>query len=139
MKSERIRHFELLELVVDERVQCSRVAIRGKQPGNGALHAISQLVGIELRCFAGFTLTTGLIGESAEGIPRVGELLCPAVLIVQFVEKPLRDAVLLIGRECRDPGYGRVQGSSHDMNYTRLSLQEAAVKWLYKMAATVFS
>ncbi len=111
----------------------------GKQPGSGALHAVSQLVGIELRCFAGFTLTTGLIGESAEGIPRVGELLCPAVLILQFVEKPLGDAVLLFGRECHDLCDDCVQGSSHDTNYTRLCSQEAAVKWLYQMAATVVS
>ena len=110
-----------------------------KQPRSVALHAVSRLVGIEFRCFAGFTLATGLIGESVEGIPRVCKLLCPAVLILQFVEKPLGDPILFFGRECSDLCDDCVQGSSHDTNYTRLSLQEAAVKWLYRMAATVFS
>ena len=97
-----------------------RAAIRGKQPRSAASHAISQLVVLESRSSAGITLATGLIGESAEGILRVCELLCPAILILQFVEKPLRDTVLLFRRECRDLGYGRVQGSSHDTNYTPL-------------------
>ncbi len=66
--------------------------------------------GIKFRRIADCPFGAGFGGEFTEGLLAVRKLSIPQCLIREFLKKPLRDAVLFLGRQGGEFGY---QGVEH--------------------------
>jgi len=89
------------------------MAGRGTPPRSAASRPISKLVGVQFGGSAGRSLSTRLGSESTEAILRGRKLSRPMLFVSQFVEEPLGDPVLFVGRQRRKLRESCVEGVSH--------------------------
>ena len=71
------------------------------------------MLGIEGRGPAGHAIGSGFRRQLAQRIRRRAELVRPMFVVAEFIEKPMADAVLFLGRQGRQFRDGGVQGLGH--------------------------
>src|SRR5262249_45206125 len=95
----------------------SQRGARDTPPRNAASRAISKLVGVEVRQLAGRTLSPGLRREPAQGVLRGRKLPCPVFFVTKFLEQPLGDPILFVGRQRRKLRDRSIQGAGNWKQY----------------------